>query len=57
MIDTLISMLGYTGDDSVVTYIVVMTACILTVCLAYKLIDFILSLITSFIGRGNNIKF
>lgn len=57
MIDTLIDMLGYTGSDTIVTYIVVMTACILTICLAYKLFDFILLLITSLIGRGNNIKF
>lgn len=57
MISKIIETLGYTGNDTVVTYIVVMTACVLTICLAYRLFDFILSLITSFLGRGNDIKF
>lgn len=57
MIDVIINMLGYTGTDSTVTVIVVATACTLHVCLAYKLFDFILSLITTLIGRGNTIKF
>lgn len=57
MINKIVSMLGYSGSDPIVTYIVVMTSCILLVCLAYKLLDFILSLISSFIGRGNKIQF
>lgn len=57
MIDALIDMIGYSGSDKLVTYIVVMSACILTICLAYKFIDFILSLISSLIGRNNKISF
>ncbi len=57
LIDTIISALGYSGTDNVVTYIVVMTACILIVCLAYRLFDFIFSLISSVCGRGKDIKF
>lgn len=57
MINKIVTMLGYSGSDPIVTYIVVMSACILLVCLAYKLLDFILSLISSFIGRGNKIQF
>ena len=56
MIDTIISILGYSGTDSVVTYICAMTACVLTICLAYRLFDFIFSLITTITGRGKKIN-
>lgn len=56
MIDTLLSIIGYSGSDPVITYLCVATALILTVCLAYRLFDFIFSLITSITGRGKNIN-
>lgn len=57
MIEKIMDVLGYTGNETVVTYLVISIAGVLTICLAYRLFDFILSLISSFLGRGNDIKF
>lgn len=57
MIQTILEMLGYTGNDPIVTYMAVTVCGVLAICLAYRLMDFILSLISSFLGRGNDIKF
>lgn len=52
MIDTLLNAIGYSGEDTVVTYIVVTFACILVCCLAYALFDFLTSLVTTLCGRN-----
>lgn len=57
MIDILMDLVGYSGSDPIVTYIVVMAALVLTICLAYKFLDFVMSLITSIVGRDKDIKF
>lgn len=57
MIDQLISLLGYTGSDPVVTYLVVLLCGVLILVLGYRLFDFMLSLISSLIGRGRDIHF
>lgn len=57
MIDKIIQILGYSGTDPVVTYICVMTCCVLVIALGYRFFDFILTLISSLCGRGRDIKF
>lgn len=52
MIDTLLQILGYTGSDDVITYIVVVIGLVFVCCTAYSIIDFIQTLATSLISRG-----
>lgn len=54
MIDTIIQILGYTGSDPVVTYIVAACAGVLTICLAYKFTDFLFTFILSLFGRSRD---
>lgn len=57
MLDSFLSLLGYTGSDPVITYIVVGLTGVLTIALAYRFIDFLFTLITSLTSRRNDIKF
>lgn len=57
MIDTLLNILGYSGSDQTITYIVVGGAVALILCLAYKLLDFLFSLVTAVIGGSDKLKF
>lgn len=57
MIDTIVSILGYSGSDPVVTYIVSAGSVALTLCLAYKFIDFLFSVVTAILGRDDKFKF
>lgn len=51
MIDTLLSILGYTGSDPVITYLVVAVGLVFVCCCAYSIIDFLQSLAISLIAR------
>lgn len=55
MIDTILGILGYSGSDAVVTYICTMTCCVLVICMAYRLFDFLFSFISAIVGRNNKI--
>lgn len=52
MIDTLLSILGYTGTDEVITYLVVAVGLVFICCTAYSIIDFIQSLALALVSRG-----
>lgn len=57
MISKLLTILGYSGSDPIVEYLVVMAALILAVCLAYRFTDFIMSFVSGLINRNNKISF
>lgn len=57
MIDTILSAIGYSGSDSVVTYLVVSSACCLVAALAYRFVDFLFTVVTSLLGRNDKFKF
>lgn len=57
MIDAILNAIGYTGSDPVCTALVVAAAAALVVCLAYKFIDFLFSVVTALLGRDDKFKF
>ncbi len=57
MIDTILSAIGYSGSDSVVTYLVVASSCCLVAALAYRFVDFLFTVVTSLLGRNDKFKF
>lgn len=57
MIDTLLSLIGYSGSDIVITYICVSIAGTLIIALGYRLFDFFLSFISGLMSRNDKINF
>lgn len=57
MLNSITNLIGYSGADNFVLYICAAGCVALTICLAHRFLDFILDLVSAFIGRGRNIKF
>ena len=57
MIDTLTNILGYTGTDITVTYIIVCASVAFTICIAYKFLDFLFSVVSALLGGSDKFKF
>lgn len=52
MIDTLLNILGYSGSDDVIIYLVVAVALIFVTSVVYSLIQFLYDLTISLVSRG-----
>lgn len=57
MINAIINILGYTGTDTTITYLCAAGAIILTICLAYRFVSFLFSLVTCLCGSNDKITF
>lgn len=57
MIDAITNILGYSGTDTTVTYLCATGAIILTICLAYRFVSFLFSLVTCLCGSNDKISF
>lgn len=57
MIDAITNILGYTGTDTIITYMCVTGSIILTICLAYRFVSFLFSLVTCLCGSNDKISF
>lgn len=57
MIDAITNILGYTGTDTIITYLCVTGSIILTICLAYRFVSFLFSLVTCLCGSNDKISF
>ena len=57
MVDAILNAIGYSGSDPVCTALVVAASAALVVCLAYKFIDFLFSVVTALLGRDDKFKF
>lgn len=57
MINAIINILGYTGTDTIITYLCATGAIILTICLAYRFVSFLFSLVTCLCGSNDKISF
>ena len=57
MINAITNILGYTGTDTTITYLCAIGAIILTICLAYRFVSFLFSLVTCLCGSNDKISF
>lgn len=57
MIDAITNILGYSGSDTTITYLCATGAIILSICLAYRFVSFLFSLVTCLCGSNDKITF